>query len=162
MIYIGLGSNKSFCGKSPLQIVELARNAIARLGFNWRCSAIIETVAWPNPLDPPYQNAVIGMETELSPGALLASLQMIEDSFGRQRAYLNSNSDRYAPRTLDLDILDYNGLVQNDTRSALILPHPAMTQREFVLRPLLEIAPNWQDPVTGQSGQELLSTLLAK
>jgi len=88
------------------------------------------------PLDadgPDYVNAVVQLQTELSPQALLMALQAIEQQAGRLRPYRN------APRTLDLDILLYGDLQLN--RSDLHIPHPRMWQRAFVVLPLAEIAP---------------------
>ena len=80
-----------------------------------------------------YINAVVEIETELQPYGLLYVCQAIEQQFGRERPYEN------APRTLDLDILIYDGCSQNDME--LTLPHPRITERSFVLLPLLEICP---------------------
>ena len=88
------------------------------------------------PLDadgPDYVNAVVQLQTELSPQALLKALQAIEQQAGRLRPYRN------APRTLDLDILLYGDLEL--TRNDLHIPHPRMWQRAFVVIPLAEIAP---------------------
>jgi len=89
-----------------------------------------------------YINAVIEIETELSPYGLLHVCQAIEQEFGRERPYSN------APRTLDLDILSFEGVIQNETD--LILPHPRIIERSFVLLPLLEIAPNFFLPDLGE------------
>ena len=89
-----------------------------------------------------YINAVIEIETELSPYGLLHVCQAIELEFGRERPYIN------APRTLDLDVLSYEGVTQNE--SELILPHPRIIERSFVLLPLLEIAPDLFLPNWGE------------
>ena len=89
-----------------------------------------------------YINAVIEIETQLSPYGLLHICQAIEQEFGRERPYLN------APRTLDLDILFFEGISQND--SELTLPHPRIIERSFVLLPLLEIAPDIFLPNLGE------------
>jgi len=89
-----------------------------------------------------YINAVIEIETQLSPYGLLHVCQAIENEFGRERPYSN------APRTLDLDILSFEGVTQNETE--LILPHPRIIERSFVLLPLLEIAPNFFLPDLGE------------
>ncbi len=89
-----------------------------------------------------YINAVIEIETQLSPYGLLHVCQAIEQEFGRERPYAN------APRTLDLDILFYEGVTQNETE--LMLPHPKIVERSFVLLPLLEIAPNFFLPNFGE------------
>lgn len=81
-----------------------------------------------------YINAVIKVDTELSPYGLLHVCQAIEQEFGRERPYAN------APRTLDLDILSYEWVTQNETE--LMLPYPKIIERSFVHLPLLEIAPD--------------------
>ena len=89
-----------------------------------------------------YINAVIEIETALTPYGLLHVCQAIEQEFGRERPYAN------APRTLDLDILSFEGVTQNETE--LILPHPKIIERSFVLLPLLEIAPDFFLPNWGE------------
>ncbi|QWD73985.1 2-amino-4-hydroxy-6-hydroxymethyldihydropteridine diphosphokinase [Polynucleobacter sp. TSB-Sco08W16] len=89
-----------------------------------------------------YINAVIEIETQLSPYGLLHVCQAIEQEFGRERPYAN------APRTLDLDILSFEGVIQNETE--LMLPHPRIIERSFVLLPLLEIAPDFFLPNLGE------------
>ena len=89
-----------------------------------------------------YINAVIEIDTQLTPYGLLHVCQAIEQEFGRERPYAN------APRTLDLDILSYEGVTQNETE--LILPHPKIIERSFVLLPLLEIAPDFFLPNFGE------------
>jgi 2-amino-4-hydroxy-6-hydroxymethyldihydropteridine diphosphokinase len=89
-----------------------------------------------------YVNAVIEIETQLTPYGLLHVCQAIEQEFGRERPYSN------APRTLDLDILFFEGVIQNETE--LILPHPRIIERSFVLLPLLEIAPDFFLPDLGE------------
>ncbi len=89
-----------------------------------------------------YINAVIEIETQLNPYGLLHVCQAVEQEFGRERPYAN------APRTLDLDILSFEGITQNETE--LILPHPKIIERSFVLLPLLEIAPDFFLPNLGE------------
>ena len=87
---------------------------------------------------PDFINAVVELQTELDPPALLAELQRLESGAGRERPYRN------APRTLDLDLLRHGDVVM-DT-AALTLPHPRMRERAFVLVPLVEIAPDQVAP----------------
>lgn len=89
-----------------------------------------------------YINAVISLETQISPEELLRICQQVELSFGRERPYLN------APRTLDLDVLAYDQIAINN--DALTIPHPRMIERSFVLYPLLEIAPDIDLPGFGK------------
>jgi 2-amino-4-hydroxy-6-hydroxymethyldihydropteridine diphosphokinase len=97
---------------------------------------------------PDYINAVAELDTSLDPFELLEALQGIEAAHGRIRG-----RERWGPRTLDLDLLLYEDLVIRDRR--LQLPHPEMANRNFVLRPLLEIAPDLAVPGLG-SGRQLL------
>ncbi len=96
---------------------------------------------------PDFINAVAALDTALEASALLDRLFAIESAFGRRRSIRN------APRTLDLDLLIHGETIQDDPR--LILPHPRMHERAFVLVPLLEIAPDCHIPGRGR-GRELL------
>ena len=132
---IGLGANLG----DAQQAVRAAAEALGQ-------TPGIETVALSArfgsaPLDaggPDYVNAVLRVRTTLNAMALLDSLQRIENEAGRERPY------RHAPRTLDLDLLLYG-----DARiasSRLLVPHPRMWQRAFVLQPLAQVAPEWVTP----------------
>lgn len=105
-------------------------------------------------MDPPYVNAVALIGTVLSPEALLALLHSIETEFGRDRSTGRAKDN--APRPLDLDLLDYNGVIQQGPPA---LPHPRMIERNFVLVPLADVAPDWRDPVSGRKVSELMASL---
>lgn len=111
-------------------------------------SPLYRSEAWPDPADPPFVNAVAEVKTRLLPGQLLKALLAVEKAFGRVR------KSRNEPRTLDLDLIDYGGLI-SDTEQ-LMLPHPRMHERAFVLRPLADIAPAWRHPDTGEGVVALL------
>lgn len=96
---------------------------------------------------PDYVNAVAALHTRLTPRALLAALLQIETRHGRRREFKN------APRTLDLDLLLYDGLVMHEP--GLTLPHPRMLERAFVLIPLTEIAPDCAIPGQGTAREHL-------
>lgn len=115
-------------------------------------SGIWQSPAWPDPTLPPYKNAVISVETNLSAPDLLDSLKQIENEFGRDPL-----ARRNASRPLDLDILDYKGAVMNSEN--LVLPHPRMLDRGFVLLPLQEIAPTWRDPIKKRAVQNWIARL---
>jgi 2-amino-4-hydroxy-6-hydroxymethyldihydropteridine diphosphokinase len=115
-------------------------------------SPLYRNPAWPDPTDPPFVNAVASLDTARDPESLMALLHELEQAFGRVRLQAN------APRTLDLDLLDYHGLVQ---AGPPVLPHPRMSDRAFVLQPLADIAPCWRHPVSGQSVAALLAALPA-
>ena len=132
--YVGLGAN---LGDLP-QTLRAALRALDALPQT-RVEAV--SSAWRSaPVDaggPDYLNAVARLETTLEPEALLDALQAIELSHGRERPYVN------APRTLDLDVLLYGDEPIHTAR--LTVPHPRLHERAFVLRPLLEVAPECQD-----------------
>lgn len=98
-------------------------------------SGVWETAPWGGVDQAPYLNAVALVDTTMSPHALLADLQATEAAFGRDR----SREVRWGPRTLDLDILLYGDVVMED--DDLVIPHPRLVERAFVLVPLLEVHP---------------------
>ena len=103
---------------------------------------------------PTFLNAAAVGETSLSARALLETLLAVERDLGRERPFPG------APRTLDLDLILYGDSIIDEAPS-LIVPHPRFRERRFVLEPLAEIAPDWRDPVTGKTVEELLRTLTA-
>ena len=151
MILLALGSNLPSAAGPPAATITAA---LAWLRSNGvvpvKVSRLYETAAWPDPSDPPFVNAVVQVDTQLQPAALLARLHEAEQWFGRVRGVRN------APRTLDLDILDYDGRVEEGTPQ---LPHPRMEERAFVLLPLADIAPDWRHPVSGKPMAEMISAL---
>jgi 2-amino-4-hydroxy-6-hydroxymethyldihydropteridine diphosphokinase len=149
MILIALGANLPSSAGGPEHTLRAAMAQLSARGITvQRRSGFYSSKAWPNPSDPPFVNAVASVRTPLSPAELLRTLHEVEGEFGRQRARKN------APRTLDLDLIDYDGRVEYGDPE---LPHPRMADRLFVLVPLQEIAPQWQHPVTGQSLAQLIA-----
>jgi 2-amino-4-hydroxy-6-hydroxymethyldihydropteridine diphosphokinase len=145
-IYIGIGSNL----RDPVEQIRRAFQALAELPASrltarssWYRTAPVGGPAG----QPDYLNAVAALETLLTPDALLTALQAIENAQERVRA------ERWGPRTLDLDLLLYGSIIRNDPQ--LMLPHPRLHQRAFVLYPLHEIAPGLTIP-----GQGKLTVLL--
>jgi len=132
--YVGLGANLGDAHAAVAQALHdlgtLPRTQLMQASSLYR-SAPVEATG------PDYLNAVAELRTGLGPYELLAELQRLEQAAGRQRPWRN------APRTLDLDILLYGDLRQDDP--ALTLPHPRMLERAFVLVPLAEIAPSLVD-----------------
>lgn len=106
------------------------------------CSPVYQTVAI-GPPQPDILNACALLSTTLDPPTLMTAMLAIEASFGRIRR------ERWGPRSLDLDLLLFDDLILK--QPGLTIPHPSMTQRAFVLVPLLDIAPDWVDPVSGQT-----------
>jgi 2-amino-4-hydroxy-6-hydroxymethyldihydropteridine diphosphokinase len=151
MILIAFGSNLSSPAGPPAQTVTAALAALKANGITpVKVSRLYKSEAWPDPADPPFVNAVARAATALSPAALLDRLHAVERSFGRTRGTRN------APRTLDLDILDYDGRIEGGPP---VLPHPRIDSRAFVLAPLAEIAPEWRHPISGRTAGELLALL---
>lgn len=102
---------------------------------------------------PDYLNAVLSIATEMPPIELLDALQAIELAHGRERKEL------WGARTLDLDIVAIDQDIISSDR--LIVPHPLMFERQFVLRPLCDLAPQWQHPQLKQSAAERLENIIA-
>jgi 2-amino-4-hydroxy-6-hydroxymethyldihydropteridine diphosphokinase len=109
-------------------------------------------ISAPMPISaqPWYVNAIVSIETQFQPEALLALLHRIETRLGRVRREKNE------ARVIDLDLLDYNGFIRDKPP---ILPHPRMQERAFVLLPLAEIAPGWKHPVLGLPVEQLIARL---
>lgn len=148
---IGFGSNKSLGKRPPVLIVKAAFEAVSQLGTDAVLSPLYRSAAWPDPSGPFYINAVGSIRTLLSAEALLEVLLAIEAGFSRIRS--DDPQKRYAPRTLDLDLLDHQGEVRQSDR--LTLPHPRLQDRGFVLQPMIDIRPDWQHPESGKKIQEL-------
>jgi 2-amino-4-hydroxy-6-hydroxymethyldihydropteridine diphosphokinase len=155
VVIIGLGANLASGPGGARKPADTLREALRQLAETHavedvRTSRFYRTPAWPDPADPPFVNAIASVKTRLEPLKFLETLHATERAFGRVRSTPN------APRTLDLDLLDYDGLIQQGPPE---LPHPRMTSRAFVLVPLRDIAPDWRDPVSGESLSELLAKL---
>ncbi len=157
MILIGIGANLpsprygeplATCGaalsalaKAPLSIAQRSR---------WYKSAPV-----PASDQPWFINGVIHIKTALDPEALMALLLQTEEAFGRNRA------ERNEARVLDLDLLAYGDLKseENEGKGGVKLPHPRLHERAFVLLPLLDIAPGWRHPVSGQGVRAMIEAL---
>ena len=143
--YILLGSNlgkrKQFLGKAIKQVAELCGSIVKE-------SSIYETAAWGNTKQAAFLNQVIIIETKHSPDELMKSLLEIETGLGRIR------TEKYGPRTIDLDILFFDELIYHS--STVTLPHPALQDRRFVLVPLAELSPRKIHPVYQKTISRLL------
>ncbi len=144
---IALGSNLG----DRLAHLRQARQHLAAILHDLQASPVYETAPWGVKEQRNFYNQVVMGRTALTPLALLAHLQAIEQAMGRQRSL------RFGPRTIDLDILFYDQLVLTTYR--LTIPHPRLVDRAFVLVPLADIAPEWQHPRLGCSVRALLARL---
>jgi 2-amino-4-hydroxy-6-hydroxymethyldihydropteridine diphosphokinase len=150
VILLGLGANLPSRAGPPAAALRAALDALSEKDVQvLAVSRFFAAPAWPDPRDPEFVNAAAEIATKLNPGDLLKRLHAVEERFGRIRSAPN------APRTLDLDILDFEGRIESGPP---ILPHPRLSDRVFVLVPLLDIAPAWRHPATGRSIGDMLAT----
>ncbi len=157
-IYLSLGSNLPFEGIEPVNLLEAACKELVANGFVIEArSRAYHSKAWPIGTDAPdYVNIIISLSGYMgTPFELLSVIQQIEIDFGRKR----DKSNQWAPRTIDIDIIDFSGIILDEIQNhrQLTLPHPRAHLRDFVLLPLQEIAPNWVHPVTKQNIDELIT-----
>lgn len=163
--FVALGSNLREYGRPPAETLAKALHVLgATSGVHVvQCSQGYRTPAVPAGSGPDFVNAAARIETELAPGAVLARLHEIEDAMGRRRPA------RWTPRICDLDLIAWGTAICPDvatvrawmdlppelaacrTPDRLLLPHPRLHERAFVLVPLAEIAPGWRHPLTGQT-----------
>ncbi len=153
-ILIGLGANLPSPAGGPRETCEAALAALSEAGV-----AVLRRSRWyrsapvPASDQPWFVNGVAAVETALEPEALLALMLDVERRLGRVRA------ERWGPRLIDLDLLDYRGRLR--AGPAPILPHPRLAERGFVLLPLAEVAPGWRHPETGAGVAALIAALPA-
>ena len=150
--YIGMGSNLASPAGEPETTLAAAADRLESLGRAVGRSSLYSTEPVGFTSQPRFLNAVVAIETDLDPGALLKGLLRIEKEFGRDR----SSGIRNGPRTLDLDILVYGN--ERISEPGLEIPHPRMEERDFVLIPLVELASNHPTAETPEIIRRLLRT----
>lgn len=147
-VVIALGSNDRGAMPDIASVFEAASHELVKAGVrSIRLSRWWQSAAWPDPTDPPFLNGVATGEWAGSAEALMAVLSSVEAAYGRKRERRN------APRTLDLDLIDFDGQVREGP--GLILPHPRAAERLFVMGPLAELWPDWRHPVSGLIAKDL-------
>jgi 2-amino-4-hydroxy-6-hydroxymethyldihydropteridine diphosphokinase len=157
---IALGSNRPH-GRhgAPARVIGAALAALVEAGVVLDAVSGIHRTRAVGPAGRDFANAVAAVRTMLPPTDLLALLKRTERAFGRRRGR------RWGARVLDLDIIAYGEAAWPDSRAwrrrngRLVIPHPRMQERDFVLEPLVEIAPDWRHPVLGLSARTLLERL---
>lgn len=147
IVYLGLGTN---LGNKEENIHAAVENINRKIGKIISLSSFYETEPWGFKSDNSFLNAALCVETSLEPAAILHIIKEIEIEMGRTQKSVNNV---YSDRPIDIDILLYNDIVMNTEE--LAIPHPLMTERDFVMKPLVEIAGDTVHPVFGKKLGEL-------
>jgi len=151
-VYLSIGSN---LGNKRRNIEKAKYFLELNLIKIIKTSNIYETYSWPNRKHPKFYNIVIKIVTKLKPIDLFFTIKKIEKILGRNKSRLNN------PRTCDIDILDYEGLnfKLDVNNNKLLIPHPRLHNRNFVLFPLFEIEKNWKHPLKKTKIHDLIGKL---
>ena len=154
-VYLGLGTN---LGDKEQNLRDAVQKIEEQVGKIVSLSAFYVTAPWGFSSDNSFLNAAVCVETKLSPLEVLQETQLIEKELGRTQKSVNR---MYSDRLIDIDLLLYEDLVLSVISASgveLTLPHPLMTERDFVMKPLAEIAPGLVHPVLGKTMKELTSS----
>lgn len=152
-LYIGLGTN---LGDKEENLRAAVQKIEEQIGKTVSLSAFYITAPWGFRSDNSFLNAAVCIDTDLSPLEVLQKTQEIERELGRKH---KSAGGVYSDRLIDIDLLMYDDLILSTTSpegAELNLPHPLMAERDFVMKPMAEIAPELVHPVLGKTMKELL------
>ena len=151
--YLAIGSNLG----NKINNIEITKFELEKYKIKiLKSSSKYISKSWPDNFMPNYINIVIKIKTSLDPIQLLIVCNLIELKLGRSRTKKN------APRTCDIDIIDYDRKILRKKNNYLILPHPRMSKRNFVLLPLFEIDKSWKHPETNDNIAKLINSLPIK
>ena len=150
MVYLGLGTN---LGNKEQNLRMAVQKIEERIGEIVSLSAFYVTAPWGFASDNSFLNAVVCVETSLRPLEILKETQAVERELGRTS---KSMGGVYSDRLIDIDLLLYGDTIMDE--EGLILPHPLMTERRFVMEPLAEIAPDVMHPVLHKTMKELFTS----
>ena len=152
-VYLAIGSNLG----NRINNIEIAKFELEKYKIKiLKSSSYYVSDSWPDSSMPNYINIVIKIKTNLKPFELLKICNLIELKMGRIRSKKNS------PRTCDIDIIDYEKKILNEKNNKLILPHPRMNERNFVLLPLFEVDKSWKHPKSKNNIVNLINSLPVK
>ena len=155
MIHLNIGSNLDSKYGSRFNNISIALNLLTESKIKIRrVSNFYETPSYPNQNYPKFLNVGLIVDFEKDKLNLLKKIKLIEKKLGRIKTVKND------PRVIDIDIVDFNGKIENTDQ--LILPHPKCHMRNFVLYPILEIDPNWSHPIFKKNAQFLINKLSQK
>jgi 2-amino-4-hydroxy-6-hydroxymethyldihydropteridine diphosphokinase len=144
--YLLIGGNE---GDRLTNLAAAKKNIASTAGTLLRASSIYETAPWGNPDQPDFLNQALELATALDAPSLMKVILAIEEKMGRQRL------EKYGSRIIDIDILFFNDAIIQEP--GLIIPHPQIPNRRFVLAPMEEMAPSYRHPVLGQTMTQLLA-----
>ena len=151
--YLAIGSNLG----NKISNIEITKFELQKYKIKiLKSSSNYISESWPDASMPNYVNIVIKIKTSLAPLELLKTCNLIESKLGRVRLKKNE------PRTCDIDIIDYDKKILKEKKNILILPHPRMVERNFVLLPLFEVNKSWKHPKSKINIVNLINSLPVK